>query len=200
MAAWRWRPARRQIRRGAPAGRVMSLRVPKGDDIYQAVEHGFWPFAVLYAAEFGLRDFHFISRTNRGTWHSHHRRLGQVEAWVVRLIRSTGLFEMGLSELNVHLTKHKSGPEGKGPKCEEDGIVLTHMIDNDLECLWSVVHEAGQQQVDHINAVIQYTGVRAAGSKWDPRDDDLLLTMGSFHEVAGALLLLEGASGWVCVL
>ena len=164
----------------------MGLRAPKGDDIYQAVERGFWPFAVLYAAEHGLRDFHFLSRTNRGTWHSYHRRLGQVEAWVVRLIRSTGLFELGLSSYNVHLTTSKSGRGGKGEKCEEDGLVLTHMIDNDLECLWSVIHEAGQQQANTINAVIQYTGVRAVGSQWDDRDDDLLLRMSSFREVAGA--------------
>jgi hypothetical protein len=126
--------------------------------------------------------------------------LGQVEAWVVRLIRSTGLFEMGLRQMNVHLTKQKSGRDGKGAKCADDRVVLTHMIDNDLECLWSVIHEAGQQQANTINAVIQYTGVRAAGSKWDPDDDALLLTMSTFWEVAGALLLLEGASGWVCVL
>ena len=62
----------------------------EGSEMYTAVEDGFWAFVVLFAAEFGLQDMHFISRTTRGTWHSPHAHLGRVEAWVVRLIRSTG--------------------------------------------------------------------------------------------------------------
>ena len=207
-SAWRSLRRRRGGLEAAPSPPPDSQRRPrrarracatpqKGTDIYQAVEEGFWPFVVLWAAEFGLRDFHFISRTTRGTWHSWHHRLGKVEAWVVRLIRSTGVIDLGLSEMNIHLTKSKSGPEGKGPKCRGDGIVLTHMIDNDLECLWSVIHEGGPEQRASINrngAVIQYTGVRPVGDRWSDEDKDLLIEIGSWREVVvGALLLLEWA-------
>ena len=35
----------------------------EGSEMYTAVEDGFWAFAVLFAAKFGLQNMHFISRT-----------------------------------------------------------------------------------------------------------------------------------------
>ena len=161
----------------------------EGSEMYTAVEDGFWAFVVLFAAEFGLQDMHFISRTTRGTWHSHHAHLGRVEAWVVRLIRSTGLLEMGMPEENIHLTSQKSGPNGKGVASRD--LQLTHMIDNDLECLWSVLNDrAGNSGLSIRRSkgrVIQYTRLRPVDCWWWHRhDDDWLKRCDSWFEVAGA--------------
>ena len=161
----------------------------EGNQMYTAVEDGFWAFAVLFAAEFGLQNMHFISRTTRGTWHSHHGRLGRVEAWVVRLIRSTGLLEMGMPEENIHLTPQKSGPNGKGVASRD--LQLTHMIDNDLECLWSVLNDrAGNSGLSirrRNGRVIQYMGLRPVDSRWwRDEDDDWLERCDSWFQVAGA--------------
>eukprot|EP00959_Pyramimonas_sp_CCMP1952_P304346 6369373-Pyramimonas_sp.AAC.1 len=82
---------------------------------------------------------HFISRTTRGTWPSHLARLGRVEAWVVRLIWSAGLLEIGMPQANIHLTSEKSWRDGKGVASRD--LQLTRMIDDDLQCLWSVLND-----------------------------------------------------------
>ena len=67
------------------------------------------------------------------------RRFGQVEAWVVRFIRQSGLLELGFDLWDLHVVSHKTGIHGKGPVASKLG--LTHSMDNDMDCLWSMLHD-----------------------------------------------------------
>ena len=44
---------------------------------------------------------------------------------------------LGIPDEQIHLTSQQSGSDGKGPVAERLGI--THMVDNDCECLSSVL-------------------------------------------------------------
>ena len=57
----------------------------------------------------------------------------------MRFVRSLGLFVLGVPEQNMHICTNRSGPDGKGPKAEI--CRLTHMVDDQLECLWSVFED-----------------------------------------------------------
>eukprot|EP00959_Pyramimonas_sp_CCMP1952_P329788 6904811-Pyramimonas_sp.AAC.1 len=46
---------------------------------------------------------------------------------------------MGMPDANIQLTSQKSGWDGKGVASRH--VQLTRMIDNDLECLWSVLND-----------------------------------------------------------
>eukprot|EP00959_Pyramimonas_sp_CCMP1952_P154977 3242388-Pyramimonas_sp.AAC.1 len=46
---------------------------------------------------------------------------------------------MGMPDANIHFTAQKSGGGGKGAASQR--LQLTHMIDNGLECLWSVLND-----------------------------------------------------------
>ena len=65
------------------------------------------PFILLYAAKYTLQDVHVISRINSGQWHSWNKRLGQVEAWVVRFVRSLRLENYTFNIDNMEVVKHK---------------------------------------------------------------------------------------------
>ena len=57
----------------------------------------------------------------------------------MRFARSLGLFVLGVPTQNMHMCTSRSGADGKGPcarKCR-----LTHMVDDHLECLWSVFED-----------------------------------------------------------
>ena len=62
----------------------------------------------------------------------------QVEAWVVRFMRFCGLSRLGWDvDTQLHLTTETHGWNGKGKASV--GLELTHMIDNECDCLWSVL-------------------------------------------------------------
>ena len=64
----------------------------------------------------------------------------QVEHWVVRLIRHCGLCHLGWNaDANMFVCTQTFGNDGKGATAHRNGLGLTHMVDNHLECLWSVV-------------------------------------------------------------
>lgn len=74
---------------GLDIGDCLSTRLDDRTDseIWRAMSPGAWPFLALYTKKYGPEHIHIISRTNRGTWHNHHRRLGKVEACVARFVR-----------------------------------------------------------------------------------------------------------------
>eukprot|EP00959_Pyramimonas_sp_CCMP1952_P137638 2880657-Pyramimonas_sp.AAC.1 len=69
---------------------------------------------------------------------------------------------MGMPDANIQLTSQKSGEDGKGAVSQH--LQLTHMIDNDLECLWSVLNNgvgnSGLSIRRSKGRVIQYTRIR----------------------------------------
>ena len=87
-------------------------------------------------------------------------RLGHVEAWVVRFIRQTGLLELGFDMWNMHVVPDKTGKHGKGPVAGNLG--LTHFMDNDMDCLWSMLHDETNanetMQVHGCANVVKYPG------------------------------------------
>ena len=64
----------------------------------------------------------------------------QVESWVVRFVRSMGIFAAGVPTQNMRICTDRSGKNGKGP-CA-DRFELTHMVDDQAECLWSVFEDS----------------------------------------------------------
>ena len=108
---------------------------PEGDRCWISLDKGAFPFVVLFMYTFGSDAIHIISKTNEGTWHSWHKGV-KIEHWVVRFLRQT-LFPLGLKAKNVDICSRKTGWNGKGPAAKKAG--LTHMVDNDMECLWAVL-------------------------------------------------------------
>ena len=64
----------------------------------------------------------------------------QIEAWVVRFVRSMGIFDAGVPTHNMRLCTDRNGKNGKG-RCAER-FELTHMVDDQAECLWSVFEDS----------------------------------------------------------
>ena len=126
---------------GLDIGGVLSVRNAPGADglsIYKAAWVGAYAFCLFFIIRYGPENLFVISRTNTGDWYTNHRG-HQVEAWVVRFIRSLGLFDAGVPTNNVRLCTDRAGKRGKGPCAER--FELTHMVDDHLECLWSVFED-----------------------------------------------------------
>ena len=87
-------------------------------------------FIILYAMKYSLKDVHIISRTTTGQWYSFHRKLARVEHWVVQFVRGLALERFGFDINNMKITKHNTGPFGKGKAASR--MNLTHFIDNDM--------------------------------------------------------------------
>eukprot|EP00959_Pyramimonas_sp_CCMP1952_P038299 801248-Pyramimonas_sp.AAC.1 len=81
---------------------------------------------------------------------------------------------MGTPQANIHLTSERSGRDGKGVASRD--LQPTHMIDNDLECLWSVWNDrAGNSGLSirrDQGRVIQHMRLRPAHSRWRRDEDD----------------------------
>ena len=68
-----------------------------------------------------------------------------------------GFREMGVPDSHIHCTTMKPGSDGKGP--EAKGLGLTHMVDNDQECLWSVMRDPCGNAQKTLHKVILFTGL-----------------------------------------
>ncbi len=124
-----------------------------GSDIYKNVDPDFTSFAMLYSQWHGLDALHVISRTKNGKWNS-HRGKEVIEHYCVRVVRAAGLFKLGMSEDHCHLTKFKSGPEGKGPIAE--ACRLTIFVDNDWENLVAVATEPSGNAAATLKHLVYY--------------------------------------------
>ena len=123
---------------GLDIGDVLSSRgVPGADggNIHTAATLGAYAFCVFFIIRYGPENLFIISRTDTGRWHA-MRSGHEIEAWVVRFVRSLGVFVLGVPTQNMHICTNRSGSDGKGPKARI--CRLTHMVDDHLECLWSV--------------------------------------------------------------
>lgn len=70
-----------------------------------------------------------------------------IEHYVVRFVRQMGVFQyLGVSEDHLILCTECKGKYGKGPLTLEPD--LTHFIDNDTDCGWSVVHQGSIGRAD----------------------------------------------------
>ena len=126
---------------GLDIGDVLSKRGVSGADgpsIHKAAWVGAYAFCLFFIIRYGPENLFIISRTNTGDWYTLHRG-HQIEAWVVRFIRSLGLFDAGVPTNNVRLCTSRAGEKGKG-RCAER-FELTHMVDDHLECLWAVFED-----------------------------------------------------------
>ena len=127
-------------------GGVLSTRSSvkyDGDEIYKATTEGAWATLVLACMKYGPDQVCVISRTNNGTWTTIRRDGKEIHHWVIRFLASMGLFELGVPQANVILTKHMSGSRGKGWASLQLGV--SHMVDDCQEAGWSVVHEGSLQ-------------------------------------------------------
>ena len=138
------------------------------------------PFILLYAAKYTLQDVHVISRINSGQWHSWNKRLGQVEAWVVRFVRSLRLEKYSFNIDNMQVVKHRLGPLGKGPAAARKNI--THFVDNDLDNLWGIQNDSAHS----IQGLIHYTATNRQGTSrdWDDHAMGMLFEADSWYRVA----------------
>ena len=109
---------------------------------------GAYAFCLFFIIRYGPENLFIISRTNTGEWHSMHQG-HQIESWVVRFVRSMGIFVTGVPTKNMRICTDRSGKNGKGP-CAST-FELTHMVDDHLECLWSVFKDT----YGHSNASIK---------------------------------------------
>ena len=180
------------VKVGVDLGDVMSTRDPggakqEGDDLYKAVTPGFFAFALLFGMAHGLENLYIVSRTHSGKWYSYHKKYGHVEAWTVRFVRQTGLVEMGMPLNHLHLCERKSGEKGKGAIASKLG--LTHHIDNDIECLWSMVHDVDNTYANILQEkgfLVMFTELKPEmNAKWmTDRLRQCMCEAGSWQEVA----------------
>lgn len=169
---------------GLDVGDCLSRRdVPEasGDRCYPATTEGAYAFLVLFVAEHGPDSVHLISRTNTANWYSWCGNTC-IEHWVVRFAKQLGLLELGVPEDHIHLTRHRTGKRGKGPVAKRLG--LTHMVDNDLECLWSTLYDPCGNASDTMEKVIQFTGLSPRCIGWPPDGANRLVTLRTWHDVA----------------
>ncbi len=173
---------------GLDIGDCLSRRdVPSadGDLCYRSAAKGAYAFLVLFTAKYGADSVHLISKTNSGQWYS-WRGDTRVEAWVVRFAKQFGLPECGVPEDHIHVTKHKSGKYGKGLVAKDLG--LTHMVDNDMECLWSVLFDPVGNASDTLEQVIQFTSLqpRALPNRgtWPQDAQHRMVRLHTWHDVA----------------
>ena len=133
----------------------------QGAGIWGATSPGAYEFLVLYTSKFDVRDVFIVSRTNTGSWYSHHQRLGTVEAWIVRFVRGCGLLQLGFDINNLMICSAHYGDTGKGVLAKRVG--LTHMIDNDLNNLRSVLFD---EMGNAMESVERYNGkvIRRSGT------------------------------------
>ena len=96
---------------------------------------GAYSFLVLFMAKYGTSAVHIISRTTSGSWNSYHKGV-MIECYIVRFLRQT-IMQLGMDDNQISITWKKSGWHGKGICAKKAGI--THMLDNDPECLYSVL-------------------------------------------------------------
>ena len=160
-------------------GGVIAKMFTKHDGglIFKAVDEGFVAFMLLLWRKWGLKVLHFVSRTKSGQWHSwHHSWQCWVEAYVVRLIRSTRLEEYDFPmDTNVHLTSERSGVKGKGPIA--GWLHATVFVDNDWENLWSVSMDPAGNAKASIRKLVYYDNDKARRQSIPPQ----------FREVASAV-------------
>ena len=102
---------------GLDVGDVLSARGVRGADgrnIHWAAMAGAYAFCVFFMIRHGPQNLFIISRIDSGSWYSTHRDR-EIEAWIVRFVRSLGLFVLGVPEANMHICVNRSGADGKGP-------------------------------------------------------------------------------------
>ena len=180
---------------GLEIGDCLSRRDVKkrdGDQCWLSAAKGAYAFLVLFVAEYGPESLHVISKTSRGTWHSTHAGR-QVEAWVVRFAKQFGLSRCGVPDTHIHVTSQKSGFHGKGPVAER--LQLTHMVDNDRECLWSVLCDPFGNASATLVQCIQFTGLRRRDIRWPPGAYGMLTELEKWYDVA-RYFKLPGVEFW----
>ena len=149
---------------------------------------GAYAFLVLFCNCFGGKAIHIISRTTAGSWWSHHTKLGTVEAWVVRFLKQCGVTFCDVPEDNIHICCDRTGWHGKGPIA--DMAQQTHSVDNDMDCLWSVMFDpcgnAAESIIDNDGCCIRFTAhdTRVQRTGWPPSHRRYLVTLSSWYDVA----------------
>ena len=131
----------------------------RGPNCWLSMSEGAYPFLVLFIGQYGSNAVHVISRTERGSWQSKHRGM-TIEHYVIRFLRQCGIMQLGMEDCQITICAHKSGWLGKGIQAKKAGI--THMIDNDPLCLWSVLMDKKGCAYDTISSYDD--GGRAPGA------------------------------------
>ena len=111
--------------------------------IHRAAAPGAYVTLLAVAYAYGREALHVISKVKKVEG-SNYRGRPQVH-WVRRFISSLRIFGMDneggpAAPGDVVLVKKESGPEGKGPAASALG--LSHFVDNDMDCLWSLCRDS----------------------------------------------------------
>ena len=156
--------------------------------------------AVAYA--YGREALHVISKVQRVDV-STYRGRPQVH-WVRRFISSLRIFGMDNqgAPVDVMLVKKKYGPEGKGRAASALG--LSHFVDNDMDCLWSLCRDSHGNVRDRMEANggrLVWFGCDGPAVSQDEVNQRLDREIGRFiGRDRGALKKwVEAAASWACV-
>ena len=94
-----------------------------------------------------------------------------------------GFEEMGVPASHILTTLAKTGPGGKGRIAKEFG--LTHMVDNDPQCLWSVMCDPCGNAQKTLHNVILFTGLgEKRQNVWPSEFNDKLAKCESWLKIA----------------
>merc|ERR1719162_1522287 len=84
----------------------------------------------LLVRKFGSKNVHIVSKCSG-------RMRAQSEAWLFKTMDICKT--CGIRKTNVHFCPERSGAHGKGPIASF--VRLSHFVDDNDECLWSVYHD-----------------------------------------------------------
>ena len=114
---------------------------------------GAYPFLVILSLLIGGANVFFIAKTDEGmkvmtSFKKNVHR--EVEAWELRFLKSLGIVDLNVPDDNIEFCSNKYGPYGKGPIAQR--FALTHFVDHNLDCLWSVTSDSCGNTYDDICA------------------------------------------------
>jgi hypothetical protein len=132
---------------------------------WRTAETGAYAFMVIFTFIYGPTSVHIFRND------------------CTRFSEQFGFREMGVPDSHFHRTRTKTGIGGKGPKAKV--LRLTHMVDNDQECLWSVMCDPCGNAQKTLHKVILFTGLREMNQNvWPGHLKDNLMKCKSWLEIA----------------
>ena len=125
----RWRSCSRTIPRtvriGIDCGGVLSRIAREEHWHWDEVRDAMWALSKM-VNRFGAENVHIVSKCGPNMEQ-------KTKDWLFRTMR---IDKIGLGEKNVHFCRQRTGEFGKGPVAEL--LQLTHFVDDNDACLWSV--------------------------------------------------------------
>ena len=132
---------------------------------WRTAETGAYAFMVLFTLTHGPDSVHIFRNK------------------CIHFVQQLGFREMGVPDSPIHRISARTGIGGKGPEAKRLG--LTHMVDNDQECLWSVMCDPCGNAQKTLHKVILFTGPQEMSQNvWPGEFNDKLMKCKSWLEIA----------------